>query len=124
MNVLKNLNKNTTYRKGRIAELCAALYLICKGYQLIRWRYKNKWGEIDLIMKKGNSIYFIEVKYRSKIYNGLYSITPKQKVRIRNAADVFMQKSNKYKNIGMLSCQFDALILAPWRLPIHIKNAF
>ena len=57
----------TTYQTGLTGEKTAAEWL--QGtyrMQLIETRYRNKAGEIDLIMLDQNTIVFIEVKTRSK----------------------------------------------------------
>jgi putative endonuclease len=48
---------------GRIAEKIAQKFLIKKGYEIIETNYwLKRYGEIDIIAKKGNVYYFYEVK--------------------------------------------------------------
>lgn len=47
---------------GKTGELIAARFLIQKGYELVAQNYWTKWGEVDLIAKKGEVLVFIEVK--------------------------------------------------------------
>ena len=54
-------------RTGEIGEHLATRYLINKGFKVIERNYTKKWGEIDLIVKKGSKIHFIEVKSLSGI---------------------------------------------------------
>ena len=63
-------------RRGRSAELVAALFMLMKGYRPLAWRLKTSRGEIDLIVKSGRRIVFVEVKTRADIDKGLASITP------------------------------------------------
>ncbi len=49
---------------GFTGEQHAATYLLSKGYELIEQNASSRWGEIDLIMKKGDRIVFVEVKSR------------------------------------------------------------
>lgn len=51
---------------GRLAEMKTCEYLRKKKYTLIDVNYSTRFGEIDLIMKSGGYICFIEVKMRSK----------------------------------------------------------
>lgn len=51
--------------QGAVFENYAAEFLKSKGYILLAQNYFSKYGEIDLIMKKGNRIIFVEVKQRT-----------------------------------------------------------
>ena len=51
---------------GQIGEDCACEWLVKNGYKVIERNYLRKWGEIDIIAKKGNKIHFIEVKSVSR----------------------------------------------------------
>ena len=55
-------------RAGKLAELLICLRYFFYGYRLLHWRHRTAFGEIDLIMKRGAHLCFIEVKYRK---NGL-----------------------------------------------------
>lgn len=50
---------------GRLAEMKVCDYLQKKRYVLLDVNYSSRFGEIDLIMKKGKYICFIEVKMRN-----------------------------------------------------------
>ncbi len=47
---------------GRIGEDFACDYLKKNGYKIIDRNYLRKWGEIDIVAKKGSKIHFVEVK--------------------------------------------------------------
>lgn len=47
---------------GRIGEDFTCEYLKKHGYKIIDKNYLRKWGEIDIVAKKGNMIHFVEVK--------------------------------------------------------------
>jgi len=47
---------------GDEGENQASKYLQKLGYQVIERNYLRKWGEIDIIAKKHNVLYFVEVK--------------------------------------------------------------
>jgi putative endonuclease len=52
-------------RKGKFGEEYAATYLKNKGYKLLKKNWTMRWGELDLICKKGQEIVFVEVKFRT-----------------------------------------------------------
>ena len=55
-------NKKNTVIIGSLGEKLAQKYLNDSGFRIIDLNYTKKWGEIDLIAKKGEKIHFIEVK--------------------------------------------------------------
>ena len=99
------------YKIGFFAELLVMILLCFSGYKIIKWRYRNKCGEIDLIATRFfcKNIYFCEIKYRSSKKNDLYlteCITLKQIERIKNAACVFVSSNKVYANYNMLFCGY------------------
>lgn len=56
------MHKSKTSQKGAIGEDIALGFLERKGYSLIERNFRKPWGEIDLIMEKGRTVHFIEVK--------------------------------------------------------------
>jgi len=55
---------------GKIGEDCACEYLRISGYTIIDRNYLKKWGELDIVAKKGKKIHFIEVKSVSRLFGG------------------------------------------------------
>lgn len=47
---------------GEIGENIAVRFLVKHGFLVLDRNYTKKWGEIDIVAKKDNMIYFIEVK--------------------------------------------------------------
>lgn len=92
-----------------------------KGYSLLAERFKTQLGEIDLIVKRGNTIVFVEVKLRKNIDTAAESIHERNQSRVRNAAELYLQRHPEYTDCEL---RFDALMLAPRALPVHIENAF
>lgn len=109
------------YKRGRAAEIAAALYLMCKGYRILSWRYKTKHGEVDLIAKRGRVVAFVEVKARGGHAEGLEAVTPKAQVRILRAAEHYMQRHPTFQNYVW---RFDAVVVTSRRLPYHLTDAW
>lgn len=56
-------DKRTQKRKtGDIGENIACRFLMKRGFEIIEQNYNKKWGEIDIISRKGQKLHFIEVK--------------------------------------------------------------
>ncbi len=51
-----------TQKLGEIGEDVAVKFLMKHGFAIIERNYTRKWGEIDIVAKKLNKLYFIEVK--------------------------------------------------------------
>ena len=58
------LTKNL--RIGQIGEDIACRFLVKQGFSIVERNYQKKWGEIDIIAKKGKMLYFVEVKTVSR----------------------------------------------------------
>jgi len=49
-------------KTGKIGEQLAARYLTECGFAVVDTNYGRKWGELDLVAKRGGVIHFVEVK--------------------------------------------------------------
>lgn len=73
---------------GRKAEIAAAEYLIDLGYEVLEQNWRTKLCEIDIVAKKDDVVYLVEVKYRKKATkgDGLSAITPTKLKQMKFAA--------------------------------------
>lgn len=55
-----------TQKTGEIGENIAVRFLVKHGFSILDRNYTKKWGEIDIVAKKDNKLYFIEVKSVSR----------------------------------------------------------
>jgi putative endonuclease len=106
---------------GHRAETIALWYLRFKGYRLLAHRFKSAAGEIDLIMRKANTLVFIEVKARARVEDSLMAVTLQQSRRIASAALLFTQR---YDMTDIAFQRFDIIAVPSTFWPTHIKNAF
>lgn len=112
--------KLDTYQKGLGAELIAALYMMGKGYWPLKWRYKTKVGEIDLIMRRGQTLVFIEVKQRGTLDDALSAVTPTMRQRICRAAAFYLARDTKQ---AMSIQRFDLIAVSGFSVR-HLDNAW
>ena len=61
----KEMNLNSRKKIGNKGEDIAELFLINKGYEILKRNYYSRYGEIDIIGKKEEGIIFFEVKTRT-----------------------------------------------------------
>lgn len=114
-------------KTGRAGENAAEKYLKRKGYQIIDRNYRCKKGEIDLIVKKHDTVAFVEVKTRNSMKYGVpsESITEAKKKHIRSTAFWYIN-TNNIINVDM-DLRFDVIeiLRSDSRQYIkHIENAF
>lgn len=107
---------------GIAAERLAATYLQQNGLKLLESNYRCRFGEIDLIMRDGREIVFVEVRLRSNaLFGGAgASITPGKQQKLTRAAEHYLMQH------GTAPCRFDAVLLdslATTHLT-WLKNAF
>lgn len=57
-------------KTGKLGEKYVIQYLLSSGYLIVKHNYYTRWGEIDIIAKKSNKLYFIEVKTRKSVQFG------------------------------------------------------
>jgi putative endonuclease len=113
--------KIAAFRVGISAESRAAVWLIAHGYRILARRWKSPLGEIDIIAARRHLLIFVEVKARATLDEAAESVTERQKQRIAAAAEVWLAS---YPQPTIRDIRFDAVLVAPGRLPRHIPAAF
>lgn len=114
-----------SYTRGRLAEKIARFFLLFKGYRLVAYNHitgrGTTAGEIDLIVRRGKTLVFVEVKQRRSLDTAAYSVLPHQRQRIRRAAENFVAKNPQYQGYDF---RFDVfLVQLPFTLR-HLQNTF
>lgn len=113
--------KRRSERKGRRAEYIAALALLLKGYRIVSLRYRTPVGEIDIVARKGDLIAFVEVKARKDLAAGVDAVSYPAQRRIAAAGELFISRQ---RDSARLSWRHDIVVVSPWRLPVHLEDAF
>jgi putative endonuclease len=109
------------FRTGLSAEARAAAYLMAKGYRILARRFRTPVGEIDLVARRRNVVVFVEVKARATLDDAAYAVTPRQQRRIIDAAQTWLMAHPEHAEFDL---RFDAMLIAPRRLPRHLLAAF
>ncbi|MDH3235925.1 MAG: YraN family protein [Alphaproteobacteria bacterium] len=108
-------------RAGRSAEALCTLALRLAGYRILARRFRTPVGELDIVARKGRVLAFIEVKARADLTLAAESITARQRQRVERAAGAYLAA---HPALARLDSRFDAMLVAPWRWPRHLRDAW
>ena len=106
---------------GLSAESPAAAYLVAKGYRIVARRFRSPVGEVDIIARRRGVLGFVEVKTRNTLDDAALSLLPRQQQRIAAAAGAWLAA---LPEDGESDIRFDAVLVAPGKIPRHIQAAF
>lgn len=110
---------NKNYAAGLFAEEKVASYLKKLDWNILNQRYRCPFGEIDLIAQRADYILFVEVKKRKSLRKALFALTNRQKQRLINSANYYLETYNM-NNIN--NVQFDYIILDSQNRIEHLEN--
>ena len=114
------MNKRQT---GSRYESMAADYLASQGYEILCRNYQNhRRGEIDLIARDGNTLVFVEVKYRKDLTAGepAEAVDARKQQRIRKAALSYLYENQLSMDTA---CRFDVVAILGQTIRL-IRDAF
>lgn len=118
---------NTRQTAGREAEAYALRHLQQHGLQLITRNWSCKRGELDLVMLDGDTVVFVEVRYRRHAGWGgaLESVDFRKQEKLTLAAQSFLQSEVRWADSP---CRFDVVAINgdPGTSPVlnWLTNAF
>ena len=114
------MKRQIAERSGRDAEARAGLWLKAKGWRILDTRVKTPAGEIDLVAKRGATIAFVEVKWRTRRDDLDLAIDERRLARVAAAAEAVAHRyATQSEDI-----RIDVILLAPGAFPRHIANAW
>jgi putative endonuclease len=104
---------------GQVGEDAALSWLQQRGLVLVERNFRCKGGEIDLIMKDGDALVFVEVRKRADTAHGgaAASITPAKQKRLIIAAQHYLQRYRMPP-----ACRFDVIAIDADKVD-WLKNA-
>lgn len=79
---------------GQAKEALAARFLEAQGLGLVQRNYRCRLGELDLIMREGRLLVFVEVRFRRSASHGApgETVTPSKQRRLTQAAAHYLQR--------------------------------
>ena len=110
-----------SFHAGRVAEDSVALVYARSGQEIVARRWRGSAGEIDLIVREGAEVIFIEVKKSKTHAMAAEHLTPRQMGRIYQTAAEFIGSEPAGQDTLV---RFDvALVDSVGRIEI-LQNAF
>lgn len=102
------MSRTDQQQKGQLGEDAALAHLLSHGLVLVERNFLCKGGELDLVMRDGTHLVFVEVRRRrSRAFGGAAaSITPAKQRRMKIAAQVFLLRYRK-----LPPCRFDVIAI-------------
>ena len=106
---------------GEEQERKAGEYLKEQGYEIVKYNFRCKMGEIDIIAKDSGYLVFCEVKYRSSNVSGhpLEAVN-QRKQQILSKCALYYLTVNGLQDIP---CRFDVISVTDEGIQV-VKNAF
>lgn len=113
------MNRRT---RGADGEQQACSYLESRGYEVLARNFRTRWGEVDLVARKGARLAFVEVKnWASYQADSLeYAIGTRKRRRIVDVSRRYLQAHPQPEDIRIA---YDVILLGEARIR-HIEDAF
>ena len=106
---------------GLKAETIAAILLTLKGYSILARRFAAHGGEVDLVVRRGGAVAFVEVKARADLDAAADAISPAKRRRIGRAARAWLARNPWAVDFTLRG---DAVFVARGKLPRHVRCAY
>lgn len=93
--------------RGELAERLAAEHLRARGLEVIERNWRRRFGELDLVLREGGTIVFVEVRLRTHSgFGGAgASIDAAKRRRLLAAAQAWLAGRD-------LPCRFDVVLIS------------
>jgi len=105
---------------GAAGEELAAAWYVARGYRVVCRNWRCRDGELDLVVRKGRQLVFVEVKARTTDRFGIpaEAVTRAKQVRIRRLARQYLASTGERGSL-----RFDVVGILAGRLEV-IESAF
>ena len=119
-------------RLGALGERLAAEHLTALGFEVLERNFRTRFGELDLVARRGGFLVFCEVKTRLATgppgpFGPLTSVGPRKRARLRRMAGQWLHERSGAR--GAPEARFDVvgITLDPSGRVLsleHVENAF
>lgn len=97
----------TTRAIGNASEDKAADYLVRHGHEIIERNWRTRWCEIDIVSKKGTTLYFTEVKHRKSATLGdgfaAITVTKQRQMTLATRMYVHLHEESKQYDLRLVA---------------------
>ena len=114
------MKRQAAERRGRGAEIIAAMWLRLFGWRILARRARVRGGEVDIIARRGRTLAFIEVKARSSDEAAGLALDHYRLRRVAAAAEMLAPRFLRSGD----DVRIDAIFVVPSRLPRHLLNVW
>lgn len=112
---------HSNYLAGDAAEQCIALDYERRGFVVAQRRWRGQSGEVDLILRDGSGLIFVEVKKSRSFAQAAEGLSQRQMQRIYAAAEEFLADE---PNGSLTELRFDVALVDDQGRTKIIENAF
>jgi len=114
---------------GARGEALALEHLENEGYEALERNYRTRYGEIDLVVRRGATLVFVEVKARRGTGFGepLEAVTPRKQEQVRLMAEQYLATRGPDFAESFEEMRFDAVGVLIGRGTCgirHVEDAF
>lgn len=114
------MRRQEAERRGRWAERLVGWWLQLHGWRILARRARVPGGEVDLVVRRGRTLAFVEVKARRDERAAAMALDRSRLKRVAVAAE---RLTPRY-GAGCDTVRVDALYILPGRLPRHVRDVW
>ena len=110
---------------GLLGERIAAKWLRRRGWRVLEHRFQNGHRDLDLVVQRGKTVAFVEVKTRSKLNFGgpISGVDFRKLQQLRRSALVWMSRYGRSENEYRIDVI--AVLVSDNQVKIrHVENAY
>nr|WP_294167455.1 YraN family protein [uncultured Sphingomonas sp.] len=114
------MRRQRAEQRGRWAERLAGWWLQLHGWRILARRARVPGGEVDLVVRRGRTLAFVEVKARSDERAAAMAL---DRTRLKRVAMAAERLTPRY-GAGCDVVRVDAVYVLPGRLPRHVPDVW
>lgn len=101
------------HSRGGEAEAAACAALVAEGWQILGRRLRTAAGEVDVVAECRGMLAFVEVKARRELRDAAAAVSPRQRQRLLDAAEILLGSHPEWllAGYGESGLRFDVIIV-------------